>query len=793
MTNPNKNNPNSWTRKHSPVTLIVKHSYNIENKKHFNNYPRNGGWRDGKHEIWFGGRINTREFRNIQSIFRNSDGSLREGYSKALVGDGYGAMFFTSNDFSSFATSIIPSSSYLGDRRSNSYAELDFYNSGINIEDNVNAMVIFEYDNYLQIDLGDEYDISGVIIQKRKDTNQYITSCRIQILSGYVVERNGFYREETVHTGEYTVRNYNGPQGSQHKYSIVSFGGASTIYKRGRYVRIYPLDYHNNPSFRAGVLVKKNTYLAKINKVSKANKLLISDTNKFFNNDCSLNGEGAVINIGGNTNIKNLYDNKEKAKDIFRIDLGKNYRIFSIITKGCDAGVLNSDERANNFLIYYKVAYSVDNNNWYYVRYGGRDQIFLAGKQNSPFEAKLRNPVNARYISIVPMIWYSGNNKLPLRFGVVVESNSNATQFNFNHENIEDDLQNYNENLSAFIIPRKISKITDQIITGTVENLSSNNLYSNNDNYALCRCIATNTYHKVKNYKHFKNNYGCHGYGHLVNIENPDENIPFVKNKGGPLDYIVSNLSQTWNNLISVFNSKNKSNRNINSNVLNAVVCPNIDKSLTPVSSEFNSEKISSNFSIPIGELTQISLIFNKTDNGINVKCIKNNDHRNEISLEGLTQEELFGNSDYKLFIGRLLDHTSNINIKDFRIYKNIDMDNYNNLIGRILTSQGDKHKLIVEELINRERVLFNRFSQDNDRNTYMNDMDRLFSFKIKHYETNNNQSNIFNRKMCIRKKNKTGFTSLNVNNEDITGVEYNYNIQRRSSNDPTFVYEIQP
>lgn len=799
MINKNLNDPNSWTRKHGPVTLIVTYEYNIVNKQHYNSYL-SGGWHSGrgKNEIHFGGNINQRKFQNIQRIFRNSDNTLREGYSRALVGDGYGAMFFTSNNFSIFNCSIIPSSSYLGNTHANSYA--DFYFPYVGINDNVNAMVIFKYRNYLQIDLGDEYNISGVIIQRRKDLNQYITRCKIEILSGYIINSGGFDKEETTYEGTFLVSNYRG--NNEHMYSTINFGGSSGIsYKRGRYVRIYPLDYHSHPSIRAGVIVNKADFLQKKNNVSKANKLLISDTSKFIQGkDCSLDSIGIYTPIGGNTYINNLYDNIEQAKEIFRIDLGKTYKVFSIITKGCDELVLNPNhsqdkiERANNFLIYYKVAYSVNNNNWFYVRYRGQDQIFLAGKQNTPFEAKLRNSVNARYISIVPMIWYSGNNKLPLRFGVVVESDANTTQFNFNHQNIEENLDNYIENRSAFIIPRKISNISDQIIQNSVEDLKNNDLYSNDSHYALCRCIATNTYHKVKNYKYFKNNYGCHGYGHLVNIESPNENIPFVKDNNGPLDYIEKRANLIWNNLISVFNSKNISNSSINSNVLKAVTCPNIDKSLTHVSSEFNSEKISSNFSMEIEEFTQISIIFNKTDNGINVKCIKNNDFSNEINLEDLTQEELFGESDYKLYIGRLLDHSSNIKIKDFRIYRNIGSDNtllYNFLRKITNNNYQDKTYHIVRELINRENILFRNYANNLNRNIYMNDIDRLFTFKKKEYEVNNNNdgnsgnTNVFNKKICIRKNNKAGYIGLNVNSNTIQGVDYNYEVTPKRSSNP--------
>ena len=224
-------------------------------------------------------------------------------------------------------------------------------------------------------------------------------------------------------------------------------------------------------------------------------------------------------------------------------------------------------------------------------------------------------------------------------------------------------------------------------------------------------------------------------------------------------------------------------------------------------SGDFTPEKASSNrnFTIDNNVWTQISLRFNKQNDRINVECIKNNDFSNKIQLGNLTQEELFSGSNYKLFIGRLLDHTSDINIKDFRIYKNIN--NYQDLITKIhLAHQNqsnrnlDKHRLIVDELINRETELFQIFNTQRQTQTqspadlqanvnlYMNDMNRLFSFKRKNYVINNNNEENFNRKICIRKKNNAGFIGLNVNNRNISGQEYRYTVQNDRSNDPTSI-----
>ena len=56
--------------------------------------------------------------------------------------------------------------------------------------------------------------------------DRYITRCKIEILSGYIINSGGFDKEETTYEGTFRVSNYRG-NNEQHMYSTINFGGSS--------------------------------------------------------------------------------------------------------------------------------------------------------------------------------------------------------------------------------------------------------------------------------------------------------------------------------------------------------------------------------------------------------------------------------------------------------------------------------------------------------------------------------------------------------------------------------------
>ena len=135
-----------------------------------------------------------------------------------------------------------------------------------------------------------------------------------------------------------------------------------------------------------------------------------------------------------------------------------------------------------------------------------------------------------------------------------------------------------------------------------------------------------------------------------------------------------------------------------------------VNKMTSSNEGDFIREKITTNnFEIPKNEWTRVSMIFTKSGNNVNIKIKKNNN--NESTLNNVPITELTKDNSNYLYIGRLLDHTSKISLRDFRIYKNT---NPNTLLGKIVhgdtrDDNGNIHqdfdRIIVNELVKEKQV----------------------------------------------------------------------------------------
>lgn len=349
----------------------------------------------------------------------------------------------------------------------------------------------------------------------------------------------------------------------------------------------------------------------------------------------------------------------------------------------------------------------------------------------------------------------------------------------------DNDLRTFHDDIGAIIVERNINSGTS---------------------VGICKCIATGKHYKVRNYDDNYNQdnmaFGCHGYSKL--IKDTVNYRPPVKGHNRNTIWNIIKNTLNFNDKGISHNNNYSTIGNENTSIHNTVTCPNVDKMTSATNSgDFIPEKISSsNFVIhnPIHSRRweRISFIFTKEGNNVNIKIKKNNSQEestiNNIPIGDLT------NPTYKLYIGRLLDHSSNISIRDFRIYENLDNSGINNIISKMANSDNeetnnhaDNHRKIVNELMRRETELFNEYERSTASNKqatvneHMNDIDKLFTFKRELYLQNNNSdgATTFNNKMCMKKVNNMGYTSIRREGTGIGGdlTNLNYDITVSPSN----------
>eukprot|EP00057_Strongylocentrotus_purpuratus_P014292 XP_011668766.1 PREDICTED: uncharacterized protein LOC590339 [Strongylocentrotus purpuratus] len=248
---------------------------------------------------------------------------------------------------------------------------------------------------WIQVDLLSDFELSGIVIQGRSDTDEWVTSFRFQ------------YRPD----GQAALIDVVDDNGANVTFTGNSDGDSLVINMlplpvAARYVRILPQTWNSYISMRFELLgigpINVSSVPGKIGiEDGRVDTTSISASSCHDNNHCVARSrlnqpqEGVLMGAwSASTNDVNQW---------IQVDLRAAFEITGVITQGRKSSIFRQ------WVTSYQISYSIDGKDWTLVKNcDGGPKIFPGNSDgDSLIENGISPPVAARFIRLHPVTWYS--------------------------------------------------------------------------------------------------------------------------------------------------------------------------------------------------------------------------------------------------------------------------------------------------------------------------------------------------------------------------------------------------
>ncbi|XP_072170354.1 uncharacterized protein [Diadema setosum] len=267
---------------------------------------------------------------------------------------------------------------------------------------------INDHVQWIQVDLGTDYELHGVITQGRSDLDQWVMSYKLQ------------YRPDGGTTLLDVIGDNTQPRifpGNTDRNSLVV--NTLSMPVTARYVRILPFTWYGHISMRFELLGD-----GPINVVPVAAKLGIEDGRIALTSLSASSSYGRSNHdvAGSRLNqpqisgrVGSWSARVNNADQWIQVDLCSAFEVTGVITQGRH----ESSTNFNQWVTSYKISYSIDGKDWTFVTDCNEDQVFQGNyDRNSPVQNSISPPVTARFFRLHPQSWH---NHISMRWELVGE------------------------------------------------------------------------------------------------------------------------------------------------------------------------------------------------------------------------------------------------------------------------------------------------------------------------------------------------------------------------------------